>query len=72
MKIILMHNVNVCMTGYKYLLAGWVGDVSIHDTTGCDNKDEDILIAKVRHSQSVSVSPLHPWAATESCGTIVC
>ena len=55
------------LEGYKYLLAGWVGDVSIHD-----NKDKVILMAKVRHSQSVSVSPLHPWVATESCGTIIC
>ena len=25
------------LEGYKYLLAGWVGDVSIHAVTGCDN-----------------------------------
>ena len=26
----------------------------------------------VRHSQSVSASPLHPWVAAERCGIIVC
>ena len=30
------------LEGYKYLLAGWVGDLSIHGTTGCDNKDKVI------------------------------
>lgn len=60
------------LEGYKYLLAGWVGDVSIHAVTGCDNEDKMILMAKVRHSQSVSASPLCPWIAAERCGIILC
>ena len=46
------------LEGYKYLLAGWVGDMSIYVF---DGGDKMILIAKVRHSQSVTVTPLHPW-----------
>ena len=60
------------LEGYKYLLAGWVGDVSIHNVPGYDNGDKMILMAKVRHSQSVSAAPLHPWVAAERCGIVVC
>ena len=36
------------LEGYKCLLAGWVGDMSVH-TVG-DEADNMMLIAKVRHS----------------------
>ena len=34
--------------------------------------DKMILIAKVRHSQSLTVPPLHPWIAAEKGGRILC
>lgn len=59
------------LDGYKYLLAGWVGDLSVHLVmTGSDEKM--VLTACVRHSQSVSASQLKPWVAAEKGGTIIC
>ena len=58
------------LEGYKYLVAGWVGEVSMHPVRGDDGKM--ILTASVRHSQSVTASPLKPWVAAEKCGTIIC
>lgn len=60
------------LEGYKYLLAGWVGNVSVHAVTRGDSDDKMIIMAKVRHSQSVTAQPLQPWVAAEKCGTIVC
>ena len=51
-------------------MAGWVGDVSVHSVRGNDGKK--ILTASVRHSQSVTASPLKPWVAAEVSGTIIC
>lgn len=58
------------LDGYKYLLAGWVGDLSVHPVAGDDERV--ILTANVRHSQSVSATPLKPWVAAIKCGTIIC
>ena len=55
---------------YKYLLAGWVGEVSAHYVE--DSNEKVILYAKVRHSQAVNTSPLLPWVATHRDGTIIC
>ncbi len=38
--------------------------------TGGDEKM--VLVASVRHSQSVSASPQRPWVATEKSGAIIC
>ena len=53
--------------GYKYLIAGWVGDVSLHAAS-----DKAVIKAKVRHSQNVSKTPICPWIVVEKCGTILC
>ena len=37
-----------------------------------EDKSNMIITASVRHSQSVTVSPLKPWVAAENCGTIIC
>ena len=58
------------LDGYKYLVAGWVGNISVH-TVAPDNKKVS-LAASVRHSQSVTATPLKPWVAAERCGNIVC
>ena len=57
------------LDGYKYLLAGWVGDVSAFKVTGSDYL---VVSAKVRHSQTVSAQPAHPWVAAQTNGTIIC
>ncbi len=55
---------------YKYLLAGWVGEVSVN----CIANSGGIVVvrAKVRHSQSVRASPLLPWIAAKKDGTVLC
>ena len=51
------------LEGYKYLVAGWVGNISVHPTSAGGEK-----VARVRHSQNVSASPLRPWVAAEKGG----
>ena len=58
------------LEGYKYLVAGWIGDISVHPVG--ENQGEMIVTANVRHSQSVTASPLKSWVAAEKCGTILC
>ena len=62
------HKAYKSLDGYKYLLAGWVGDMSVHCVTVGEKM---IVTASVRHSQSVSSTPLKPWVAAEKCGTII-
>lgn len=57
------------LEGYKYLVAGWVGDASAHSVS---DGNKVILTAAVRHSQSLSATPLRPWIAAEKSGTILC
>ncbi len=57
--------------GYKYLLAGWVSNISVHKILP-ENCDKLVVLARVRHSQSVSAPPLIPWIAAENNGTILC
>ena len=57
------------LDGYKYLVAGWVGDVSTHTVVGSVYL---IVTVKVRHSQTVSVPSISPRVAAERNGTILC
>ncbi len=59
------------LMGYKYLLAGWVSNISVHKILS-ENCDKLVVLARVRHSQSVSAPPLIPWIAAENIGTILC
>ena len=58
------------MDGYKYLVAGWVGNVACYKVTGSDS-NSIVVRAKVRHSQTVTAQPAQPWVAAETNGTIV-
>ncbi len=58
------------LDGYKFLVAGWVGDVTGYEAT--PDRRKSVIMAKVRHSQSVSATPLLPWIAAENSGTIIC
>lgn len=55
------------LEGYKYLLAGWVGDVSAYTF-----EEKVVMTAKVRHSQSVAKTALCPWIAAKKEGTVLC
>lgn len=56
------------LDGYKYLLAGWVGDIALHVV----GSEAMVVTAKVRHSQSVTASPLQPWIAAKQNGIVIC
>ena len=58
------------LDAYKYLLAGWVGDVSVCYVE--DGDEKVILYAKVRHSQSVKASPLSGCMSVRKDGTVIC
>jgi hypothetical protein len=61
------------LDAYKYLLAGWVGNVSIHIIEDRMIKCRKFIIrAKVRHSQSVNATPLLPLVAVNNCGSVIC
>ena len=54
------------LDGYIYLVADWVGDLSVHPVAMHD--DKLVLTTSVQHFQWVH---LH-WVAAEKCGTIIC
>ena len=56
------------LDAYKYLLAGWVGEVSVH----CIENSNGVVVvrAKVRHFQAVKAIHLLPWVAKKD-GTVV-
>ena len=58
------------LEGYKCLVAGWIGDISVHPVG--EDQGKMIVTANVRHSQSVTASPSKSWVAAEKCGTILC
>ena len=58
------------LDGFKFLAAGWVGDVTGYK--GTPDGKKVVVLARVRHSQSVSATPLSPWIAAESAGTVIC
>ena len=55
------------LDGYKYLLAGWVSDLSVYNVSS----GNFIMKAKVRHSQTVLAQPTQPWVTAEPKGTIL-
>ncbi len=60
------------LDAYKYLLAGWFGNLSLHCVEDSEETKKVILYGKVRHSQAVNASPLLPWVVTTNDGTIMC
>ena len=59
------------LDGYKYLVSGWVGNVSVHTVLPGHDYSKLVLTAVFRHSQAVSATHLLPWVAAEKCGTII-
>ena len=59
------------LEGYKYFTAGWVSNATLQELPG-SVPVKVILTAKVKHSQALSATPLQPWVAVESNGSIIC
>ena len=55
------------LDGYKYLLAGWVGDLSVYNLSS----GNFVVKAKVRHSQTVLAQPTQPWVTAEPKRTVL-
>ena len=51
------------------MLAGWVGEISVHAVG--DQRDKFILITKVRLSQSVTAPHLHTWISATKDGNVL-
>ena len=58
------------LEGYQFFVAGWVGNVVTFPATA-DGK-RAFVMAKVRHSQSVSSAELQPWVAADMDGSVLC
>ena len=61
----------ISLEGYKYFTAGWVSNATFQELPG-SVPVKVILTAKVKHSQALSATPLQPWVAVESNGSIIC
>ena len=55
---------------YNYLANGWINSISVIKSDGKSNCF--IFTASVKHSQSLSATPLKLWVAIKSDGTILC
>ena len=63
------------LEGYKYFVDGWVGNVLVqHDTTSALSEASGVavVIASVRHTQKLSLTPVNPWIAAKMSGTVLC
>ena len=60
------------LQGYRFCLAGWVGNVRAFTAGKSSSARNVVVLAKVRHSQSVSSPNLQPWVALENNGTVIC
>ena len=57
------------LEGYNQYCNGWVGNVNVYQPmSNCTY----IATAPVRHSQSISATPLRPWVAIEKNGSVLC
>ena len=51
------------LEAYKYVVDGWISDVQLYRLiTG-----KIVCVVTLKHSQKLSVAPLHPWVAVEHC-----
>ena len=62
------------LEGYKYYVDGWVAKVLVQHgtTTSGSGSDVAVVIARVRHSQKLSDTPVKPWIAALQNGTVLC
>ena len=58
------------LEAYNFVKNGWVAKLQV---VALPNRSESYFVhARVRHSQKVSATPLHPWVGVEKNGTILC
>ena len=60
------------LEGYKYFVDGWVAKVLVQHGTTTSGSDFAVVIARVRHSQKLSDTPVKPWIAALQNGTVLC
>ena len=58
------------LDAYNYFVSGWISNIEV-TPVGCA-KNICLIRANVKHSQKLSASPLKPWIAAETNGTIMC
>ena len=56
------------LASYKYVKSGWVSDVKAIPIPG---SEAHLVMASVRHSQKISVSPVRSWVVVKKKGTIL-
>ena len=58
------------LDAYNFVKNGWVAKLQV---VVLPNRAHSYFVhARVRHSQKVSATPLHPWIGVEKNGTIIC
>lgn len=55
------------LEGYKHFASGWVKNICVKKNPN----DKRIIVASVRHSMRLSLSPLKVWVLCEGDGTII-
>jgi len=58
------------LEAYNYLMNGWINYIAVLKSS--NKLTYYLLIATVKHSQSLSAVPLKVWVAIKSEGTILC
>ena len=60
------------LDAYKYVVDGWVSNIMLYCPKVSSGKAVCIITGDVKHSQRLTVSPLHSWVAAEPSGIILC
>lgn len=60
------------LNAYKYVVDGWVGNVTLYWPKTGNSKPVCVVTGDIRHSQRLSVAPIHPWVAGEPSGILLC
>ena len=58
------------MDEYKYAMNGWIENVEVMATPAYPSTI--LLCARIRHSQSITATPLKLWVVVEQSGVVVC
>ncbi|XP_069139431.1 uncharacterized protein [Argopecten irradians] len=59
------------LDSYTYFVSGWVKDVVVFKVNNATARDVCLVSARVRHSQRMNETPLHPWLIAEKNGNVV-
>ena len=58
------------LDGYNFYSSGWVSNVKVYEIM--DDPKRYLATFHVKHSQTLSATPLKPWVAVEKNGCIIC